>query len=168
MPGNVPAGKFTMSIFGSILARILGGPGAAPDPDIGILSAPPGPAKTGQASGSTDPAAAAPAAPLLSAPPGPEKAGHVPASGDASVDVAAVLAERAAKYPEKLNWRESIVDLMKLLELDSGLEARRGLAAELHYPGSHTDTAAMNLWLHREVMRRVAANGGQVPASLLG
>jgi len=157
-----------MSIFGSILSRILGGPGAAPEPDIGILSAPPGPAKTGQASGSTEPAEAEPAAPLLSAPPGPEKAGQPGVGGDKPVDVAAMLAERAAKYPEKLNWRESIVDLMKLLELDSGLEARRGLAAELHYTGSHTDTAAMNVWLHREVMRRVAANGGQVPAALLG
>jgi len=157
-----------MSIFGSIVSRIFGGPAAAPEPDIGILSAPPGPAKTGQASGSTDPATAAPAAPLLSAPPGPEKAGQVSAGGEAAVDVAAVLAERATKYPEKLNWRESIVDLMKLLELDSGLDARRGLAAELHYSGSTTDTAAMNQWLHREVMRRLAANGGRVPAELLG
>ena len=67
---------------------------------------------------------------------------------------------------EKLNWRTSIVDLMKLLGIDSSLSARKELAKELHYTGDTSDSAAMNIWLHRQVMNKVAANGGKVPADL--
>ena len=72
----------------------------------------------------------------------------------------------AVKNPEKLDWRRSIVDLMKLLGLDSGLAARKELARELGYSGSTTDTATMNIWLHKQVMVKLAANGGKVPDEL--
>jgi hypothetical protein len=83
-----------------------------------------------------------------------------------TVDVTAVLTAMAAKNPEKLDWRRSIVDLMKLLGLDSGLAARKELARELGYAGSTTDTASMNTWLHKQVMLKLAANGGKVPDEL--
>jgi Domain of unknown function (DUF3597) len=67
---------------------------------------------------------------------------------------------------KKLDWRRSIVDLMKLLKLDSGLSARKELAKELHYTGDTNDTAAMNVWLHKQVMIKLAENGGKVPDSL--
>ncbi|RCW69352.1 uncharacterized protein DUF3597 [Pseudorhodoferax soli] len=72
----------------------------------------------------------------------------------------------AAASSEKLNWKTSIVDLLKLLQLDSSLAARKDLAKELHYTGDTNDSAAMNIWLHRQVMNKVAANGGKVPADL--
>jgi len=81
-------------------------------------------------------------------------------------DVIATLEARAASHGEKLNWRTSIVDLMKLLGIDSSLENRKELARELGYTGDTADSAAMNVWLHRQVMRELAANGGQVPADL--
>ena len=83
------------------------------------------------------------------------------------VDVEAALESRAASNPQKLNWRSSIVDLMKLLDIDSSLENRRELARELGYTGSTEDTAAMNVWLHRRVMEELRNNGGKVPASLV-
>jgi len=84
----------------------------------------------------------------------------------AEVDVEQMLNGMAQKSAEKLNWRTSIVDLMKLLGLDSSLAARKELAKELHYTGDTNDSAAMNVWLHRQVMNKVAANGGKVPADL--
>jgi len=78
-----------------------------------------------------------------------------------------VLESRAAKVSQKLNWRSSIVDLMKLLDIDSSLENRRELARELGYTGSTEDTAAMNVWLHKRVMEELRKNGGKVPASLV-
>jgi Domain of unknown function (DUF3597) len=83
-----------------------------------------------------------------------------------SVDVEAVLTELASKSPKKLNWRTSIVDLMKLLELDSSLNARKELAQELHYNGDMTDSGSMNIWLHKQVMQKLAENGGKVPDEL--
>ena len=82
------------------------------------------------------------------------------------VDVEAVLNGLAAKNAQKLNWRTSIVDLMKLLDLDSSLAARKTLAAELHYTGDTSDSATMNIWLQKQVMAKLAANGGKVPADL--
>jgi hypothetical protein len=82
------------------------------------------------------------------------------------VDVEAVLNEMASKNSQKLNWRTSIVDLMKLLDLDSGLGARKELATELGYTGAKDGSAEMNTWLHRQVMNKLAANGGKVPADL--
>lgn len=83
-----------------------------------------------------------------------------------SVDVEAVLSKLASQNREKLDWRRSIVDLMKLLNLDSSLTARKELANELHYSGSTEDSAAMNIWLHKQVMIKLAENGGKVPDSL--
>jgi hypothetical protein len=77
-----------------------------------------------------------------------------------------VLAKMQESSGEKLNWRTSIVDLLKLLGLDSSLAARKELASELHYTGSTEDSAAMNMWLHKQVMQKLAENGGKVPDDL--
>jgi hypothetical protein len=82
------------------------------------------------------------------------------------VDVEAVLNGMEQQSSQQLNWRTSIVDLLKLLGLDSSLQARKELAAELHYTGDTNDSASMNIWLHRQVMNKLAENGGKVPADL--
>jgi len=89
-----------------------------------------------------------------------------PASPAQQVDVEAVLNSMASSAKEKLNWRTSIVDLLKLLGLDSSLQHRKELAAELGYKGDTNDSATMNIWLHKQVMTQLAANGGKVPAEL--
>ncbi|WP_102293825.1 DUF3597 domain-containing protein, partial [Janthinobacterium sp. AD80] len=99
--------------------------------------------------------AAAPAAPAAA-----------PAAAAPVVDVEVVLVDLANKSAEKLNWRTSIVDLMKLLQLDSSLAARKELAQELHFTGDTNDSASMNIWLHRQVMIKLAENGGKVPEEL--
>ena len=91
------------------------------------------------------------------------RSGGAPA---ATVDVAAVLTKLAASNKEKLDWQKSIVDLMKLLNLDSSLAARKELADELHYSGDKNDSATMNIWLHKQVMLKLAENGGKVPDEL--
>ena len=83
------------------------------------------------------------------------------------VDVAAILDGLASKNHEKLDWKHSIVDLLKLLGMDSSLAERKELAADLQYTGDTSDSATMNMWLHKEVMRKLAENGGKVPADLL-
>jgi hypothetical protein len=83
------------------------------------------------------------------------------------VDVEAVLNGMAAKHGEKLDWKHSIVDLMKLVGMESSLAERKELAKELNYTGDTNDSAKMNMWLHKEVMKQLAANGGKVPANLL-
>ena len=86
----------------------------------------------------------------------------------AVVDVVAQLEQRASANPQKLNWRTSIVDLLKLLDMDSSLTARKELAAELGCPADLMgDSAKMNIWLHKTVLARIAANGGNVPKDLL-
>ena len=85
----------------------------------------------------------------------------------ASVDVAAILDAAVKRNGQKLDWRKSIVDLMKALGLDSSLSARKELAAELGYTGSTSDSAAMNMWLHKQVIQKLRDNGGKVPADLL-
>jgi hypothetical protein len=82
------------------------------------------------------------------------------------VDVEAVLNNMEQQSGQQLNWRTSIVDLLKLLGLDSSLQSRKELAAELHYTGDTNDSASMNIWLHRQVMNKLAENGGKVPADL--
>lgn len=89
-----------------------------------------------------------------------------PAGAMATVDVEALLNNMAKQNPQTLNWRSSIVDLMKLLGLDSSLSERKALATELGYSQDMSDSAAMNIWLHRQVMNKLAANGGKVPAEL--
>ena len=84
-----------------------------------------------------------------------------------SIDITATLNALAAKNPEKLDWKRSIVDLMKLVGMDSSLSARKQLATELHYTGDQSDSASMNIWLHKEVLKKLAENGGKVPAELL-
>lgn len=86
----------------------------------------------------------------------------------AMVDVMALLTEKAANHPEKLNWKTSIVDLLKLLGLDSSLAARKELAKELYCPDElMADSAKMNMWLHKNVLGHIAANGGNIPQELL-
>lgn len=137
-----------MSIFSKILSKLGFGPSneAAPAP----ASATPG-----------SPAATAPTAPSSPTAPTPPQA-------ISEVDVSAKLEQLARANPEKLNWRTSIVDLLKLLGLDSSLAARKELATELHCPPDKMgDSAQMNMWLHKTVLQKLAANGGKVPAELL-
>jgi 3-oxoacyl-ACP reductase-like protein len=136
-----------MSIFGKIRDAIFGHKPAAASPTASAAPATPTPA--------APPAPAAPAAPAPVAP------------ALSQVDVEAVLGDLAAKNPQKLNWRTSIVDLLKLLGIDSGLPERKALAQELGYTGDTNDSATMNLWLHKQVMKKLAENGGKVPADLL-
>lgn len=102
------------------------------------------------------------------APPGPGSAtaSATAPTPTATVDVAAILDKAVAAQKEKLEWRTSIVDLMKALNLDSSLAARKELAKELHYDGDANDTAKMNVWLHRQVIKKLAENGGKVPDDL--
>src|SRR5689334_5324928 len=83
-----------------------------------------------------------------------------------TVDVAAIVDKAAASKGEKLAWRTSIVDLMKALGLDSSLSARKQLAKELNYTGDANDSATMNVWLHNQIMAKLAANGGKLPADM--
>ncbi len=142
-----------MSVFGSIMSAIFGAHPAAADAQP-VADAQPAVA----ADASTPVADAAPVAPQAST--------AQPAA--AGVDVAEVLTAKAAQAGQALDWRHSIVDLMKLLGLDSSLAARKELAGELHYSGDTNDSAGMNVWLHGEVMRKLAENGGKVPDDLKG
>lgn len=139
-----------MSILGSIVSTILGHGSASATPS----TTPATPAPT--------PASAAPkAAPSTSA-----ASASAPAATAAPVDVDAVLTSLAAQHHERLDWKHSIVDLLKVLNLDSSLAARRKLAEELHYTGDEHDTATMNIWLHKQVIAELVKNGGKVPADL--
>lgn len=113
------------------------------------------------ASASPTAAPAAPSAPKTGA------AAPAPAAARGPVDVAAILDAAVKRSGQKLDWRKSIVDLMKALGLDSSLGARKELAAELGYTGNTSDSAAMNMWLHKQVIQKLKDNGGQVPAELL-
>src|SRR5262249_18820833 len=122
----------------------------------------------------TSPAVASPtktvgtAAPTSPTPPAASATSSSPAAAPAqAVDVTAILDDLAEKNPEKLDWRKSIVDLMKLVGIDSSLAARKQLAAELHYSEDEKDSATMNIWLHKEVIKKIAENGGKVPQELL-
>ncbi len=95
----------------------------------------------------------------------PSAAASPPISAE-PVDVESILNEKARQLGQPLNWRTSIVDLLKLLGLDSSLQARKDLARELHFAGDMNDTAEMNIWLHRQVMVKLAANGGSLPPDL--
>jgi hypothetical protein len=128
-----------MSIFGKIMSSIFG---------------------KAQASGASSDKAAPGAKPSSSA------AATATAGSIRNVDVAGVLTKLAAEKSEKLDWQKSIIDLMKLLDLDSSLSARKELAQELQYSGDTNDSASMNVWLHKQVMRKLAENGGKVPEEL--
>ena len=131
-----------MSIFGKIMSAIFGSHAASATP-AGSASAPAG--------GSSGSAAPAPA--------------PAPAPGQ-TVDVASIVDKAAAAKHEKLEWRTSIVDLMKALDIDSSLAARKELAKELGYAGDTNDSASMNVWLHKQVMSKLAANGGKLPPEI--
>lgn len=108
--------------------------------------------------------APAPTATVGQAAPAPAPAAPPPVAAMDQVDVEQLL--NGMPQASTLNWRSSIVDLLKLLDLDSSLQSRKELAAELHYSGDTSDSASMNIWLHRQVMNKLAANGGKVPADL--
>lgn len=101
----------------------------------------------------------------------PAEASSAGAAAPAAISVVDVLGQLealAAKHPEKLNWKTSIVDLLKLLGIDSSLAARKELASELGCPADKMgDSAQMNMWLHKTVLQKLAANGGNIPAELL-
>ena len=109
------------------------------------------------------PGAATPAAPAVQS----AATATAPAAPPKTVDVAAILDGMAAKNPEQLEWKRSIVDLMKLVGMDSSFGARKQLATELKYTGDPNDSASMNIWLHKEVLRKLSENGGKVPPELL-
>ncbi len=138
-----------MGIFGDIMSKVFGGakPAAPADTTPAADAAP--------AADTTNADAAAPAAPAAEAPAAP-------------VDIEAVMEGYAAQNGADLNWKESIVDLLKLLGLDSSHEARLKLADELHYTGDKADSATMNVWLHTEVLSQLEKNGGKLPAGLHG
>jgi hypothetical protein len=131
-----------MSIFGKIMSAIFGGKADA---------APASGGSAGAASGSPGAAAGS-----SSASAGPKQ----------TVDVAPILDKAVAAKKEKLEWRTSIVDLMKALDIDSSLAARKELAHELGYTGDTNDSAHMNVWLHKQVMAKLAANGGKLPSDV--
>ena len=137
-----------MTVLGNIISTIFGHAGAKPAP----TSPGTGPGSAGPTSSSSSGASGASGAPA--------------AAPQSAVDVEAVLTKLAGQNKENLDWRRSIVDLLKLLKLDSGLPARKELAKELHYTGNTNDSAAMNVWLHKQVMIKLAENGGKVPDSL--
>ena len=133
-----------MSIFGNIMSAIFGRSSSAAAAAAPAAALPPQ-------------AGAAPAQPVAAT---PAAAPAVP------VDVTSIMDNLAAQSSERLDWRRSIVDLMKLLNLDSSLTARKELAQELSYSGDMNDSASMNIWLHKQVMTKLAENGGKVPDEL--
>jgi len=144
-----------MSVFGSIVSAIFGSKHAA-----GVTAA--GGSSSPAASSRTTSTSAAPAGATGAAAP----AGAPVAKPISKADVEAILAKLAAEQREDLDWKSSIVDLMKLLKLDSGLGARKQLAQELGYTGALDGSAAMNVWLQKQVMTKLAESGGKVPDSL--
>jgi hypothetical protein len=97
---------------------------------------------------------------------GGSSVGGAAAAPAATVDVAPILDKAVAAKGEKLDWKHSIVDLMKALDIDSSLSARKELAKELGYTGDTNDSASMNIWLHKQVMTKLAANGGKLPPEI--
>lgn len=111
------------------------------------------------------PAAPAPEAAAPTPAPAPTAAAVAPQPA-AEVDVAGILDFMNEQRAQKLNWRTSIVDLMKLIGLESSLAERKELADELGYTGDKSDTASMNIWLHKQVIQKIRDNGGQLPTDL--
>jgi hypothetical protein len=134
-----------MSIFGKIMSAIFGTKADAAAPGT-----------TTAAGGSAPASGSAPA----------DNESRAPAAPPQSVDVAPILDKAVAAKGEKLEWRTSIVDLMKALDIDSSFSARKELAKELGYTGDSNDSASMNIWLHKQVMAKLAANGGKLPPEI--
>lgn len=153
-----------MGIFDKIKNAIFGGHAeAAPASHDPLKPAAPVTASTAPTAAPTQAAAPAPAA---SAPAAPAPAASAAPSPSNPVDIAPILDAAVKKNGQKLEWRKSIVDLMKALDLDSSITARKELAEELHYTGDSNDSATMNVWLHKALMKKLAENGGKVPADL--
>ncbi|MBA3609113.1 MAG: DUF3597 domain-containing protein [Chthoniobacterales bacterium] len=150
-----------MGLFNTLMSKIFNRAPETATTSAGTTSAPAAPpASAPVTQGSPTPAMPAPIAAPTPAP----SAATAPAQ---PVDVEAILNEMAAKNSEKLDWKRSIVDLMKLVGMDSSLSARKELAQDLNYSGDTNDSAKMNIWLHKEVMKKLAENGGKVPQNLL-
>ena len=142
-----------MSVFGSIVSAIFGSKHAATvAPTAGGSAAAPASSATTASTGTT--------------PSNSASAGSSSAAPISRADVEAILKKLHDEQREDFDWRKSIVDLMKLLKLDSGLAARKQLAQELGYTGALDGSADMNVWLHKQVMTKLAESGGKVPDSL--
>ena len=137
-----------MSIFGKIMGAIFGTNAAA------------------AGTGTTAAAGTSASSPSTSSPSASNASASSPGAAAQSVDVAPILDKAVAAQKEKLDWRRSIVDLMKALNIDSSLGARKELAKEFGYTGDMNDSASMNIWLHKQVMAKLAANGGKIPDDL--
>jgi hypothetical protein len=148
-----------MGMFNLLMTKIFGhatvAPGAPPTPPSTTIESATAPSGTTPAASAVSPATAVLAA---------TEAATEPAQ---TVDVPAILDGLAAKNPEKLDWKKSIVDLLKLVDMDSSLSARKQLATELHYSGDGDDSATMNVWLHKQVLREMSEHGGKIPPELL-
>ena len=153
-----------MSIFSKIKSAIFGEKGPLGSGHFGTPKPDAAPAPAAQPQ--TTPRAAPQAAPQAAPKPVPAAAPQAAPAAAQSVDVEAVLSGIASRKGSALNWRSSIVDLMKLLDLDSSLDNRKELATELGYTGAKDGSAEMNIWLHKAVMRELEKNGGVVPAAL--
>jgi hypothetical protein len=149
-----------MGMFTNLMAKIFGHASAAP---TATATTPSTTIESATAPSATTPAASA-VAPATAAPAATPDAAAAPAQ---PVDVTAILDGLAAKNPEKLDWKKSIVDLLKLVDMDSSLSARKQLATELHYSGDENDSATMNVWLHKQVLRQLSEHGGKIPRELL-
>ena len=145
-----------MGLLSNLISKIFSHAGTNVAVTTGASAAPAAAPSTATAPPGAPPAAA-PSTAASAAPTAPAKV----------VDVAAILDGLAAKNPEKLDWKKSIVDLMKLVGMDSTFKARKQLAQELHYTGDPNDSASMNVWLHKQVLIKIAENGGKVPQELL-
>ena len=142
-----------MGLFNTLMSKIF-------SHGSSVATAPAATGAPAPASAPASPIATAPATSAPAATPAPAPAPAPP------VDVAAILDGLAAKNSEKLDWKHSIVDLMKLVGMDSSLSARKELAHDLHYSGDMNDSASMNMWLQKEVMKQLAAHGGKIPQDL--
>ncbi len=155
-----------MGIFSSIKEKLFGKSREERPVDIAAVEVPAEPI-TAEAVKPVSADMSASATPVEKAPVTGGSANVVPASSIAPVDVAAIMDAAVKASGQKLDWKHSIVDMMKALGLDSGLSARKELADELGYTGDKNDSAKMNIWLHKALMKALAENGGKVPAELL-
>jgi 3-oxoacyl-ACP reductase-like protein len=146
-----------MGLLSNLMSKIFS---HAPAPTVAAASTSAAPPKAGAQPAAAPAPASAAGAPAAKTPSAPGTAVQV-------VDVAIILDGLSAKNAEKLDWKRSIVDLMKLVGMDSSFGARKQLAKELNYTGDPNDSAAMNVWLHKQVLIKLSENGGKVPAELL-
>lgn len=148
-----------MSLFGDILSKL----GLKKEPEKPAPAPVPAPKPSGARPSAAQPASKAPGIPRARPTPMKVTPREMP-----MVDVVGKLEGMAAKNPQKLNWKVSIVDLLKLLDLDSSAEARKEMAIELGIPQDKmADSATMNTWLHKKVLQEIAKNGGNIPKELL-